>query len=50
MTTTWLRNAWYVAGFSDEFGADRPLARTLPGEPLVCGEGGALADRCPHCH
>ena len=51
--TAWLRNAWYVAGFADEFGADRPLARTLLGEPLVFfrGEGGALAalaDRCPH--
>lgn len=51
--TVHLRNAWYVAGFADEFGADRPLARTLLGEPLVFfrGAGGtlaALADRCPH--
>jgi len=51
--TAWLRNAWYVAGFADEFAAGRPLARTLLGEPLVFfrGEGGtlvALADRCPH--
>lgn len=51
--TAWLRNAWYVAGFADEFAAGRPLARTLVGEPLVFfrGEGGALAalaDRCPH--
>ena len=51
--TTWLRNAWYVAGFADEFTTGRPLARTLLGEPLVFfrGEGGALAalaDRCPH--
>ena len=51
--TTWLRNAWYVAGFAEEFAPGALVARTLLGEPLVLfrsAEGGiaALADRCPH--
>lgn len=48
-----LRNAWYVAGFSDEFAAGVPKARTLLQEPILffrtaLGELIALADRCPH--
>jgi phenylpropionate dioxygenase-like ring-hydroxylating dioxygenase large terminal subunit len=51
--TSYLRNAWYVAGFADEFKPDALVARTLLGEPLVLfrnADGGitALADRCPH--
>jgi vanillate O-demethylase monooxygenase subunit len=44
---------WYVAGFSWEF-ADKPLARTLLGQPVVLfradGEMAALEDRCCHRH
>lgn len=52
--TTYLRNAWYVAGFSDEVNTDQPLlARRLLDEPIVFfrtgdGEIRALQDRCPH--
>lgn len=52
--TTYLRNTWYVAGFSDELNDDRPLlARRLLDEPIVffrTGDGTlrALQDRCPH--
>jgi len=51
--TPWLRNAWYVAGFADEFTPGALVARTLLGEPLVlfrtdAGGVTALADRCPH--
>ena len=47
-----VRNAWYVAGWSDEFGAT-PVARTILGEPLVIyrdssGEVRALEGLCPH--
>ncbi len=47
-----LRNAWYVAGWSKDFG--RSLAsRTLLGESIVLfrtenGEPAALEDACPH--
>jgi phenylpropionate dioxygenase-like ring-hydroxylating dioxygenase large terminal subunit len=49
---SYLRNAWYVAAWSEEVTAV-PLARTLLGEPLVffrtaAGAAGALLDRCPH--
>ncbi|HTP38922.1 MAG TPA: aromatic ring-hydroxylating dioxygenase subunit alpha [Steroidobacteraceae bacterium] len=44
-------NTWYVAGRSDEFGA-QPLARTICGQAMVLfrGAGGiaALEDFCPH--
>lgn len=48
----YLRNAWYVAAFSDEV-SRTPLARTLLERPLVLfrkesGEPVALEDRCPH--
>ena len=53
--TTWLRNAWYVAGFADEFVPDRHRWRArCSAQPLALfrtAEGGALAalaDRCPH--
>ena len=47
-----VRNTWYVAAFSHEC-SDRPLARTLLGEPVVlfrtpAGECVALQDRCCH--
>ncbi len=46
------RNAWYVACTPDEF-ADKPLGRTVCGEPLVfyrdgSGAVAALEDFCPH--
>src|SRR5262245_50628355 len=48
-----LRNAWYVAAWSDELTRDRLLARTLLEEPVVLfrtatGQPAALFDRCPH--
>jgi len=51
--TSYLRNAWYAAGFADEFAPGAVVARTLLGEPLVLfrtDDGGiaALADRCAH--
>jgi len=47
-----LRNQWYAAAFSREL-AEKPLARTILGEPVVLfrtetGKIGALEDRCPH--
>lgn len=49
---TYLRNAWYLAGWDYEF-TDKPLARKILGEDLVfyrtsTGQVSALADRCPH--
>jgi phenylpropionate dioxygenase-like ring-hydroxylating dioxygenase large terminal subunit len=51
--TRYLRNAWYVAGFADEFAPGSLVARTLLDEPMVlfrtdAGGIAALADRCPH--
>lgn len=50
---TWLRNAWYQAGWSDELGAGAFLARTILEAPLlffrrVDGSIAAIHDRCPH--
>ena len=47
-----LTDAWYVLSLADEL-RDKPLSRTLYGEPLVLfrGEGGnaaTLLDRCAH--
>jgi vanillate O-demethylase monooxygenase subunit len=47
-----IRNRWYVAGWSSEI-IDRPLARTLLNEPVVLFRGAngravALEDRCCH--
>jgi phenylpropionate dioxygenase-like ring-hydroxylating dioxygenase large terminal subunit len=49
---TFLRNAWYAAGWSRDLGLE-PLARTMLGEPLVLfrtadGAAHALRDSCPH--
>lgn len=48
----YLRNAWYVAAWSDELG-DRPAPRTLLGKRMVLfrtasGQVHALPDACPH--
>lgn len=48
-----LRNAWYVAAWSDEIAPGQTLARTILGEPIVFFRGAdgvlrALHDRCPH--
>jgi vanillate O-demethylase monooxygenase subunit len=44
-------NCWYIAGWSDEV-AERPLARTIAGLPMVLFRAGgavaALEDRCCH--
>lgn len=50
---TYLRNAWYVAGFADEVKPGAMLARTLLDEQLVFFRGpdgtvAAVHDRCPH--
>lgn len=50
---TYLRNCWYMAGWSDEIGASGILARSLLDQPVVMfrdedGEVHALDDRCPH--
>ena len=47
-----VRNAWYIAAWSDEV-ATRPLARRILGEPIVLfrdasGAVAALQDRCCH--
>ena len=48
-----LRNCWYVAGWSHHFPSDRPVARAILGEPIVLyrkDDGGiaALEDGCCH--
>nr|WP_165388487.1 aromatic ring-hydroxylating dioxygenase subunit alpha [Sphingomonas populi] len=50
--TSYLRNAWYAAAWSEEV-SRTPLARTFLAEPVVLfrdtnGSPIALADRCPH--
>jgi vanillate O-demethylase monooxygenase subunit len=50
---TFLKNAWYVAGFADEVVRGKMLARRLLDEPVVFfrqpdGRIAALHDRCPH--
>lgn len=50
--TTFVRNAWYVAGWSRDFGEDL-RALEITGQPLVLfrdstGAVRALEDRCPH--
>lgn len=49
---TFVKNAWYMAGWSGDLGA-APLAITMLGEPVVLFRGadglvGALSDVCPH--
>jgi vanillate O-demethylase monooxygenase subunit len=48
----WLRNVWYMAGWSEEVG-DHGLARRIIGRPvfvyrLTDGTPAAVLDRCPH--
>ncbi|HTV87525.1 MAG TPA: aromatic ring-hydroxylating dioxygenase subunit alpha [Stellaceae bacterium] len=48
-----LRNCWYVAGWSHHFPLGTPVARTMLGEPIVLYRGAddaiaALEDRCCH--
>jgi len=50
---SYLRSAWYVAGFADELAPGAMLSRTLLDEPVVFfrdagGAVKALADRCSH--
>ena len=49
----YLRNAWYMAGWSRDFPAGKPVPAMLLEEPLVFyrqtdGRLVALEDRCPH--
>ena len=48
-----VRNAWYVAGWSDDLVAGQLLARTIMNEPIVLyrkadGAVAAIEDRCVH--
>ena len=50
---TYLRNAWYVAAWSDDLADGQLLNRTILKEPVVLfrksdGNVAALQDRCPH--
>ena len=50
---SYLRNAWYVAAWSDDLTDGQLLARTILKEPIVLyrksdGHVAALEDRCPH--
>ena len=50
---TYLRNAWYVAAWSDDLAEGALLGRTILKEPVVLyrkadGNVVALGDRCPH--
>lgn len=49
---TYVRNAWYVAGWSMDLEEARPFALTILGEPVViyrnAGVLAALEDRCVH--
>ena len=50
---TYLRNAWYVAAWSDDLADGQLLGRTIMKEPVVLyrkadGNVAALQDRCPH--
>ncbi len=51
--TPFIANAWYVAGLSEDFRADKPTGRKILGERLAFyrkrdGTPVALRDRCPH--
>ncbi len=48
-----VRNAWYVAAWSDGIGDGQVVARTIMGEPVVLyrkanGDVAAIEDRCAH--
>ncbi len=50
---TWLKNAWYVAGFKNELDEGKVVSRTFLGKPVVMmrhsdGRVVALEDMCPH--
>ena len=50
---SYLRNAWYVAAWSDDLADGGVLGRTILKEPVVLyrkadGNVAALQDRCPH--
>src|SRR5258706_15962109 len=50
---TYLRNAWYVAAWSDDLADGQLLGRTILKHPVVFyrksdGKVAALQDRCPH--
>ena len=50
---TYLRNAWYVAAWSDDLGEGQLIGRTILKQPIVLyrtsdGQVAALDDRCPH--
>jgi phenylpropionate dioxygenase-like ring-hydroxylating dioxygenase large terminal subunit len=50
---TYLRNAWYVAAWSDDLADGQLLPRTILKQPVVLyrkadGKVAALEDRCPH--
>src|SRR5262249_55992316 len=50
---TYLRNAWYVAAWSDDLADGQLLSRTILKEPVVLFRKSdrhlaALQDRCPH--
>jgi phenylpropionate dioxygenase-like ring-hydroxylating dioxygenase large terminal subunit len=50
---TYLRNAWYVAAWSEDLGDGGVLGRIVMHEPVVLyrqgnGDVAALEDRCPH--
>jgi vanillate O-demethylase monooxygenase subunit len=50
---TYLRNAWYVASWSDDLAEGQLIGRTILQQPIVLyrtsgGDVAALEDRCPH--
>jgi len=52
-STAFLKNTWYVVGWSSEFAGIGPFARTVASERLVLfrtrnGKITAFEDRCPH--
>lgn len=53
MSTRFVKNAWYIAGFASEL-VDRPLlSRTIVGQPVLMyrmpdGRAVAIGNRCPH--
>lgn len=52
---SFVKNLWYVAAWSHDIGADKPVGVSVIGEPIVLyrrsdGTVVALEDRCPHRH
>ncbi len=53
ISAEYVRNAWYVAAWSDGLAEGQLVARTIMGEPIVLyrkadGAVAAIEDRCPH--